>query len=373
MSLRNLYLIGHCLSLDEHPRFRETIIAQFADPEFDWDDFIWTCSNHLVFPVIYLKFKEYDLLDEIPEELKSHLEEIYRLNRIRNEQILIQMKQITATLNKADISPIYLKGTGNLIDGIYSDIGERIIGDIDFLVPEKDFLTAAELFQKEEYTICKPTVEPIDQFKLKHYPRLWKEDEVADIEIHRLLVNIKYSKHFSADFVRKSKKAPINHTGCYVLADEHKVILNFIHSQLTNAGHLLGVATLRDVYDIYCYAKRTDLNKIPQATRYMQKCIAYLKISEKLLNLNGSFYPEETIRSRMYRYKHDMNFTSEFIYNFNRMIWILAIGIGHGISHIRETITHPKLFRKNIGILFNPSWYMQTIKIGWAKYNGKKY
>jgi len=48
-------------------------------------------------------------------------------------------------------SPIYLKGTGNLIDGIYSDIGERIIGDIDFLVPEKDFRTTAELFKKEGY------------------------------------------------------------------------------------------------------------------------------------------------------------------------------------------------------------------------------
>ena len=44
-------------------------------------------------------------------------EEIYTLNRTRNEQILLQVKEINATLNAADISPIYLKGTGNLIDG----------------------------------------------------------------------------------------------------------------------------------------------------------------------------------------------------------------------------------------------------------------
>jgi len=44
------------------------------------------------------------------------------------------MKEMNATLNAAGISPIYLKGTGNLIDGFYEDIGERIIGDIDFLV-----------------------------------------------------------------------------------------------------------------------------------------------------------------------------------------------------------------------------------------------
>ena len=137
MSIRTLYFIGQCLSLDEHPTFRETIIAQFSDPDYAWNDFIWTCSNHLVLPVIYLKFRKHDLLDYLPEVLANHLEEIYKLNRTRNEQIILQMKEINATLNKAGISPIYLKGTGNLIDGVYSDIGERIIGDIDFLVPEK--------------------------------------------------------------------------------------------------------------------------------------------------------------------------------------------------------------------------------------------
>ena len=372
MSLRNLYLIGHCLSLDEHPTFCEYIIAQFADPDFDWDDFIWTCSNHLVLPLIYLKFKAYNLLNELPEVLKNHLEEIYRLNRNRNEQILIQMKQITATLNGAGISPIFMKGTSNLIDGIYSDIGERIIGDIDFLVPEKDFLTAAELFQKEGYTICKPTVEPIDQFKLKHYPRLWKEDVVADIEIHRLLVNIKYSKHFSADFVRKSKKAPINHTGCYVLSDEHKVILSFIHSQLINPGHSLGLINLRDVYDIYCFAKRTDLNKIPQATRYPQTCIAYFKLSEQLLNLPESFYSGSSFLSGIYKFKHDMNISSVLFFKANRLIWVLSEGIGFVIRWFTESVSSSTFRRKNIIKFFTPGWHRRNIKIGLVMYRGKK-
>jgi len=53
------------------------------------------------------------------------------------------MKDINATLNAAGISPIFLKGTGNLIDGIYEDIGERIIV-ILISGTESDFLTTAE-------------------------------------------------------------------------------------------------------------------------------------------------------------------------------------------------------------------------------------
>jgi len=134
VSILPIYFIGQCLSLDEHPTFRETIIAQFSDPGYDWNSFIWTCSNHLVLPVIYLKFLKYDLLGYLPEVLAQHLKEIHSLNRTRNEQIILQVKEMNATLNAAGISPIYLKGTGNLIDGFYEDIGERIIGDIDFLV-----------------------------------------------------------------------------------------------------------------------------------------------------------------------------------------------------------------------------------------------
>lgn len=371
MKIRVLYFVGQCLSLDDHPTFRETIIAQFSNPDYDWDDFIWICSNHLVLPVIYLKFRAHDLLNELPEVLKKHLEEIYALNRSRNEQILLQMKEITATLNSADISPIFMKGTGNLIDGIYNDIGERIIGDIDFLVPEEDFLTSAELLKKEGYAICKPTFEPIDQFQLKHYPRLWKADVVADIEIHRLLVNIKYSTHFSAELVQRSERAVIDFPGCYVLADEHKAILSFIHSQLINPGHALGIVTLRDIYDIYCFSRRVNLQKIPQVTQFRQKCIAYFKLSEKLLNLPGRFYSGETIQSRLYCFKHYLNISSGFICKANRLIWVLSEGIGFVIRWFTESFSNSTFRRKNINKLFTPEWHWRNLKIGWVMYRGK--
>ncbi|MCX6238359.1 MAG: nucleotidyltransferase family protein [Bacteroidia bacterium] len=366
MKICSLYFIGKCLSLDEHPSFRETIIAHFSDPDYNWNDFIWICSNHLIIPVIYLKFRTHDLLSYLPEVLVRHLQEIYELNFARNKQILLQMKEITATLNNVNISPIYLKGTGNLIDGIYSDIGERIIGDIDFLVPENIFLKAAELFKNEGYQICRPTNEPIDQ--MKHYPRLWKKDVAADIEIHRLPVTKKYSTNFNADHVLKFKKVVLGHPGCYVLRDNHKVIQSFIHSQLANTGHALGVVSLRDVYDLYCFSKRVDLKKIPQAAPFRQKCIAYFKLSEKLLNLPGNFYSKETISSRCYRLKHDLNFSSTLHYKVNRIAWVLSEAISYGVQQISQSYSDPALRWKIVRSLFTPKWYGEKVAEYHIKY-----
>ena len=57
------YFTGHCLALDEHPEFREQIIELFASEESNWEGFIQLCSDHLIIPVIYLKFRQHNLLN----------------------------------------------------------------------------------------------------------------------------------------------------------------------------------------------------------------------------------------------------------------------------------------------------------------------
>jgi hypothetical protein len=282
------------------------------------------------------------------------------------------MKEINVTLNAAGISPTYLKGTGNLIDGIYEDVGERIIGDIDFLVSEKDYLAAADLFKNEGYVICFPNAVNADHRRHHHYPRLWKEEAAADIEIHQSPVIEKYSIRFGPDLVLQSKKTVAGYPGCYVLSDDHKLILNFIHSQLTNHGYALAFVSLRDVYDTYCFSKRFSLKHISPNVPYRQKHIAWLKLNEKLLNVHNHFYACETLQSQLYRLKHDLINYSVIISSLNRLFWVLSVAVGLGIDRISESRSDSLLRHQNMRNLFSPGWYAQNLRIGLAKYQGKK-
>ena len=370
MSIRILYFIGQCLSLDEHPSFRETIIAQFSDPGYDWNSFIWTCSNHLVLPVIYLKFLKNDLLGYLPEVLAQHLEEIYTLNRTRNEQILLQVKEINATLNAAGISPIYLKGTGNLIDGIYSDIGERIIGDIDLLVPDIDYLKAVEMAKAIGYT--NHWGEPRKPKELKHYPGLFREDVPADIEIHRLPVVPEYLKHFNSEMIFEQKTTVAGFPGCFVPCNKHKVIQNFIHSQLSNGGYRLGVVTLRDIYDLYCFSKQVDLIKILEVTPYRKKFITYLMISERIFNISGCLYTGKKIQMRWYKLKYNLNNSSALFFKVNRLAWLLTQGIVFGYKRTIESLSDSNLLWNDLKQILRPEWHRRNINIGIEIYRGKK-
>ncbi len=134
------YFAAQCLALDDHPEFRETIITSFSGGKAELDDFIFLCSNHLILQAIYLNFKKHNLLGIFPVIYREHIAGIYLQNKKRNLDILQQVEELNLALAAENIIPVYLKGTANLLDNVCSDVGERMIGDIDLLVQDKDYL-----------------------------------------------------------------------------------------------------------------------------------------------------------------------------------------------------------------------------------------
>ena len=43
------------------------------------------------------------------------------------------------TVIRNNCTPIFLKGTGNLLANLYEDIAERMVGDIDFIFSKEDY------------------------------------------------------------------------------------------------------------------------------------------------------------------------------------------------------------------------------------------
>lgn len=350
------YFTGQCLALDDHPEFSKVIIQKISPGSVDWDKFVWLCSNHLILPAVYLKFRDLGILDHLPPELSEFLTEIYQLNLSRNNKILEQLHAITTLLNQHDIYPIYLKGTGNLLDDLYCDRGERMIGDIDLLVPEKDYLRAVSIMKEDGYRTSSPVY--FDVEKLKHYPCLSKEGAATHIEIHRLPVADDYKRWFNSSIIDSQKKAVSGLQGCYVLSDHHKIIHNFIHSQLGHKAHIYGVVSLRDTYDLYLLSKRSIVEDTLKEVKSKRKAIAYFVYTAKALGLKEKLCTIGNITSRLFILKHDLNISSPLFYHthrytvyFSQRILIGYIGQFIQCFYSRDT-------RKSvISRLTNPQWY----------------
>ena len=76
------------------------------------------------------------------------MKHITDLNRERNTQIIAQAQELNSLLLENNIRPIFLKGTGNLLAGIYEDISERMVGDIDFIFSKEDYPKAITILRE---------------------------------------------------------------------------------------------------------------------------------------------------------------------------------------------------------------------------------
>lgn len=278
----NYYFIGQCLSLDEHPATRESIVKRIKVKDLPWEELMQMGKDHMVQPAIYLKLKAHDLLKMLPHELTEALKAIYDVNLLRNEKILLQIDRLTAALHARQIYPVFLKGTANLLDGLYSDFGEGIIHNIDFLVTNEDYLRTAIILERMDYQHNPYSY--MDFKNQKHYPCLYKDGEPAVVEIHRVAVPFKYSRGYNSQELFNHKTPVAGRPGVHVPSDKHKLIHTFIHNQLSGKGNAYKLTSLWAFNDLFLLSKRMQISALPAHTSFRSKAISWLETgSENLI------------------------------------------------------------------------------------------
>jgi hypothetical protein len=350
-----LYFTGMCLTIDSNQENLSAVKSKITGNCINWEQFVGLCSSHLITQAIYLKFKKTGILPLLPDDLENYLKEIHELSLNRNKLILEQLAEVCELLGTGNIAPTLLKGAGNLIDNVYSDKGERIMGDIDLLVTEDEYLKAAKIIVDAGYTESKLFYYD-DVTLLKHYPRLSHPDKVASVEIHRIPVDEDYINLFNHEMISGGLKMVDGY--CYVLSDKHKLILNFIHSQLTNKSNKSALISLRDVYDLYLLSKKVDVDELLKEIKPRKTAAAYFYVSQKLLGTSIGYESKPTLSDKWLHFKHDLNFSSKLFYSTNKIATeiydrILVRYLGLFVKSIFSKKTRSFIVMR----MSKPAWY----------------
>ena len=251
-----LFFIAKSLTISLEEKNRDEIESILKTMDVDWDIVVKVSTSHYVFPALYCNFKRADFLKYLPADLVDYMIHITNLNRDRNTQILQQAQELNSLLLANKITPIFLKGTGNLLEGLYEDIGERMVGDIDFLFSEKDLFKSIDILKKDNYT--KPDSE-LDYFQgFRHYSRLVKPENIAAVEIHNEVTIEKHRGEFNCKIISEDAQL-INDFS--VLSFENQLSLSIITSQINDYGFEFNRFSLRNAYDVFLLSKKVDTIK----------------------------------------------------------------------------------------------------------------
>ena len=217
----------------------------------NFEKLITLTSGHLMLPALFFNIQKKKAAYLFPEDFIAYIKSIYAINKARNEILLDEAKELSELLVKNNIKHIFLKGTALLLSNVFEDIGERMIGDIDFIVQHKDEGKIKKVLEKNKY--CSKITGHIKNPKTvlipKHLPRRVNKNKKIAIEPHlellcpgwRVVFN---SKRLSSAFKENIKaiKTP----------NQSFLFDHCIYAfQIPDKGFFIPYHGHRSIYDIY--------------------------------------------------------------------------------------------------------------------------
>jgi len=223
---------------------QENEVLKGIDPDnINFEKLITLASGHLMLPALFFNINKKNVSYLFPEDFIEYIKEIYSINKARNTVLLKEAKELSELLYKNNIKHIFLKGTALLLSNVFEDIGERMVGDIDFIIQHKDEENVKKVLYNNNYSslfwIFKPT----------HLTRIVPENKTIAIEPHleflepecRCFFN---SKELMNDFKEEIKMIK---TPCKPFLFDHCIYgINLRDKVFFTSNH-----SHRSIYDIY--------------------------------------------------------------------------------------------------------------------------
>jgi hypothetical protein len=347
-------LIGKILSLEFVPSHREAVIHEIQQNDIPWEKIVAMADHHLVLQALYPKIRDNKLEEYFPEEVTIHLKYIFELTTSRNLEVIKQAEKINSVLLGAGIKPVFMKGVGNILDGLYRYPGERILHDIDILVPENVFEKAADVLINDGYR-SNYTYNANAKAVHRHYPILFKDGEPIYVELHRMAVDKKYNRFFNGGMIFASARKPVSSADCLVMSDKHNVIHNFLHAQMDHQAHIYAREFMRNLYDLLLLSGRIDpavvLNEFGH---YRRNAAGYLDICYDTFRITPAKRIEPRFFIHFYRFRYKLYMKSRFAGAASLIA--LRFFFGYVVKPLKA-VSDKELRVKLWGDIRNPIWY----------------
>jgi len=256
-------LLSRCLSgALGQPLARSDLPAN----QSEWEKMLRASSAHLAAPQLRWALREQGLFPALPADVAEYLDAIYTLNLDRNLECENQLADFIQLLNSIGVRPVLLKGAAALVGGLYPTSGERMISDLDILIPAQrlpeilDKVAGAGYHAGVAEGMQMP--DPVDFSEHHHYQPLLSPNWPASVELHLHPVLLEFGELLTSEEVFQDARL-VKWCGgeCLLPSPTHFVTHNIIHTFLVNTKHHLQRLSLRQLFE-FVLATRTYGDRI---------------------------------------------------------------------------------------------------------------
>ena len=276
--------------------FSEKKIEKNRVSKLDLEILIKILSQHLIIPLFYHKIYKKKLLDFFPNDFIDYIKKIYEINRERNIHLTKEVEKINELVNQNFMEIVFLKGTAMIFSKIYSDLGIRMIGDIDFLIKSNDIKKIENTLELKGYK----KLSNYNFFSLRHLNRRVNKNKIFAVEPHVFLTA---KKIISPDLVfEKMINSKIN-TPSKLIMLRHNIYNFMINDRALSEF----TYSYRSIYDTFLLLDNILVEEIKN-----DKLVLNYIASMKCLGIKHEKYPKT--KNNLYYYKFKLLNNSKKIY-----------------------------------------------------------
>ena len=291
----SLHFLTACLAVGEtiDPAVRTAI----ANRDIDWQKVCWLAGNHLVTPALAAALHRKGLTGQLPDEVQDYLDGMQALNRERNKILYDELVAVAGRLNRIDIKPLLLKGAIALMPRQYPSAEDRVIGDLDLLVPADRAKEVFALLQQENYGL--DPEHSIETLEAHHLPPLLHNELPVSVELHhRFLDDPLIDKRMVEGVEVATLNLPDTDTWVQCPDPSTRLLHNFLHTQIQDKNHAKFVFFLRQLLEfvqLRAYYNGLDWPGLFMRVdpEYHRALGFYLAVAERWF---GQAYPSEIKR-----------------------------------------------------------------------------
>lgn len=233
-----------------------------ANPS-EWEKVLRYSSAHLVVPQLRWALLEKGLLSRLPADVAEYLDAVYTLNLDRNLRCEEQLADLIKILNSIDVRPVLLKGAAAIVGGLYPTSGERIISDLDIVIPAEKLREILDKLSGEGYQLQLPegqeAPDPVGFCTSHHYPPVVNPNWPARVELHLCPVHLQFVEILSSEEVYREATGLMWRGGqCLLPSPTHFVTHNIIHAFLHDSKTDLKRVSLRQLFEFTLSSREYD-------------------------------------------------------------------------------------------------------------------
>lgn len=190
--------------------------------------------------------------DKLPSQYQDYLEDVTDVYKKRAADLVEEIENVIPCLNEIGVTPIVLKGGASLITGASDPYYIRYMNDIDILVRPEQLGTATSQMIEHGYVMEDETYD-IEEYLHHHQSPLKKANSLCYVELHRWHFKKTLLSILPWEDVWLSAKAVSNEKNDQVKVGSatHQVIINIVHSELSDRGYFEEDIQLFQLFSLY--------------------------------------------------------------------------------------------------------------------------